>query len=237
MVKTLRKRPRPDQLKTQQRRATNGAGRTVYLLLLVGFAVALANYLFGDFVFLRADGLVLRDKTSVAATYVARVEAVEVKEGQSVGAGTALLRLQSTHMLERLADLSAGRARLAAKAAEFKVRSETVEKLLPLAEKRERESGRVLSQIDEMSSLRLVTAARYDAMLRSQFEARQALVRLTAESRALKDELAHFAACIGGEAEPPVTAAHARETLRILLAINKAIETGAPVALETFRPL
>ena len=81
---------------------------------------------------------------------MARVEAVEVKEGQSVGTGTALLRLQSTHMLERLADLSAGRARLAAKAAEFKVRSETVEKLLPLAEKRERESGKVLSQIDEM---------------------------------------------------------------------------------------
>lgn len=56
-------------------------------------------------------------------------------------------------------------------------------------------------------------------------------------SWALKDELAHFVACVRGKAEPSVSAAHARETLRILLAINKAIETTAPVVLETFRPL
>ena len=135
MVKTLRKRPRPDQLKTQQRRATNSAGRRLYLLLLLAFGVTVLNYLVGDLVLLRADGLVLRDKTSVATTYVARVAAIDVEGGQRVDAGAELLRLQSTHMLERLADLSADRARLAAKAAEFKIRSETVTKLLPLAVK------------------------------------------------------------------------------------------------------
>lgn len=194
MVKTLRKRPRPDQLKTQQRRATNSAGRRLYLLLLLAFGVTVLNYLVGDFVLLRADGLVLRDKTSVATTYVARVAAIDVEGGQSVRAGAQLLRLQSTHMLERLADLSADRARLAAKAAEFKIRSETVAHLLPLAVKREQQSTKVLSKLDRMSSLQLVTSARHYQALGSQYEARQALVRLKAESSALKEELAALAA-------------------------------------------
>ena len=45
MIKSLRKRPRPDQLVNQQRRATNRTGRLVYLGLLGALAITIANRL------------------------------------------------------------------------------------------------------------------------------------------------------------------------------------------------
>lgn len=188
-MRALRKRPRPDTLKTQQRKMTNSLGRLVYLVLVVGLAAGLANFLFGDMVFLRADGLVISNKASVAATYVAHVESVEVEVGETVKKGDILLRLRSTEMLERFADLSANRARLAARIVEFKVRAETSRRLMPLARKRKDETGRVLNVFDNLSNKKLLTTARYDQALLARIEAQQDYVRLSTESSALDDEL------------------------------------------------
>ena len=189
MVKSLRKRPRPDALKTEQRRVTNNAGRMVYFGLLMVALLAGINFMFGDLIFLRADGLVLRDKSTISATYLARVEVVDVKPGTKVKKGAHVLQLQSMDVLERLADLSSRNASLTAKAATFNVRSETIEKLLPLAERRERETAKVLEKFDRLSDVRLVTTARYDDALRTRFEAQRSLVQFKAEDRALREEL------------------------------------------------
>ena len=82
----------------------------MYFLLLLGLGAAVLNYLYGDFIIMRADGLVLRHKSVIAATYVARVQSVAVREGQEVVKGELLLDLLSTEMLDRLADLSSRRA-------------------------------------------------------------------------------------------------------------------------------
>lgn len=189
MVKSLRKRPRPDALKTEQRKATNSNGRTIYLFLMVAMLIGGANFLFGDLIFLRADGLVLRDKSTISTTYLARVQDVHVKPATTVSEGEVMLRLQSMEVLERLADLSSRNASLTAKAAEFKVRAETIRKLLPIAERRENETARILKKFDELSNVRLVTPARYDEAMRARFEAQQALVKFQAEGSVLKDEI------------------------------------------------
>lgn len=189
MIKSLRKRPRPDALKTEQRRVTNSKGRIVYLGMLLVMLVAGANFLFGDLIFLRADGLVLRNKTTISTTYLARVESINVEPGDIVRAGVPLLQLESTEILERLADLSSKKAALTAKAAEFKVRYATVSNLLPLAAKREAETAKMLAQIDQLSSKRVATLARYGDALRTRFDARQSFVKIEAQQNALGDEL------------------------------------------------
>jgi multidrug resistance efflux pump len=190
MLTKLRSRPRPDDLKTQQRRTTNRFGRLVYLSLLGVFSVALLNFLFGDFVFLRADGQVVRDRTTIAATFIARVETIEVQQGEIMDEGQPILQLQSSEMLDRLANLSARRAELVAKAAAFRIRSVTVHDLLPLAERRATETDRVLTQFDQLTQAQLVTSARYDGALLSRLEAQQTVVQLRAESATLDSELA-----------------------------------------------
>ncbi|NND49447.1 MAG: HlyD family efflux transporter periplasmic adaptor subunit [Rhizobiales bacterium] len=189
MIKSLRKRPRPDQLINQQRRATNRTGRLVYLGMLAMLAVAIANYVFGDFIFLRADGLAVRDKVTIATTYIAGIQSIHVEEGDSIAKGAPLMVLKSSQILERLADLSARRARLAAEAADFKIRAETVAKLLPLAERRERATGEIVAAFDQLSNQQLITNARYDEALSANFDARQSLVKMRTENETLNDEL------------------------------------------------
>ena len=115
-MRALKKRVRPDNM-TNDVRVTRGSfGRVVYLVLLAVFSLGVANYLFGDVIIFRADGLVLRDENVVATTFVARVVKVDVAQGETVHQGAPLLQLLSFEILERLADLSIKRAELVAKA-------------------------------------------------------------------------------------------------------------------------
>jgi len=189
-VQPLKKRLRPDNIPSERRVMRGKTGRFVYLLLLSVFALVVLKYLFGDFLLLEADGLVLRDQHVVATTYVARVDNVGVREGQPVQEGVILLKLQSTEILERLADLSTKRAELIAKVTDFRVRSESVVKLLPLAERRESESVRTIQQFDTLAEAKLVTSARYQEALRSNYEASKDRVMLLSQSEVLKEELA-----------------------------------------------
>ena len=177
-MQPLKKRLRPDNIPSEQRVMRDRTGRTIYLLLLSVFALTVLNYLFGDYFLLQADGLVLRDQHVIATTYVARVESVDVTEGQAVEAGHSLLKLQSTEILERLADLSTNRAALIAKETDFKVKAESVAQLLPLAERRVTEAANTIKQFDTLADARLVTAARYQEALRVNYEASSDRVNL-----------------------------------------------------------
>ena len=193
-MRMLRKRLRPDNIPNEQRVARGSIGRVVYLILLAFFALGVANYLFGDLVLLRADGLVLRDQNVVATTYIARVDKVDVQQGSTVEAGQPLLKLQSLEILERLADLSIKRAELVATATQFKVRTETGEQLLPLAERHEAEAAQVIKQLDTMTGF--IPTVRYEEALRANYNARSDRVKLTAESHVLNEEMVALQAAL-----------------------------------------
>ncbi len=188
-MRALRKRLRPDNIPNEQRVARGSIGRIIYLALLAAFTLAVLNYFFGDFLLLRADGLVLRDHTVVATTYIARVQKVDVKQGQTIKKGEPLLQLQSLDVLERIADLSFKRADLAAKFTEFKIRADSVEQLLPVAERREAEAQRVITQFQGMQKEGFVRSAPYADALKAEYEASKDRISLTSQSRVLKEEL------------------------------------------------
>lgn len=188
-MRPLKKRVRPDNLPNDQRVARGSIGRIVYLVLLALFATAVLNYFFGDFIFLRADGLVLRDRSVVATTYIARVQKVNVTEGQIVKKGDPILQLQSLEVLERIADLSFKRVDLAAKATDFKIRADSVEQLLPLAKNRAAEAKNVVEQFQGMRKEGFVRSVPYAEALRAEYDANKDLVNLSAQSRVLKEEL------------------------------------------------
>ena len=70
--------PQIDSLANQQRSDPVKWGRRVYLCILALLAVAVINYLIGDALVLRADGIVLTDRYAVSATYPGRVTSVLV---------------------------------------------------------------------------------------------------------------------------------------------------------------
>ena len=188
-MQPLKKRLRPDNIPSEQRVMRGRTGRTIYLLLLSIFGFTVINYMFGDYVLLEADGLVLRDQHVVATTYVARVDSVDVTEGQTVEAGNPLVKLQSTEILERLADLSTKRAGLVANETDFKVKAASVAQLLPLAERRVAEAVNTIKQFDTLAAAKLVTAARYQEALRVNYEASHDRVNLITQRQVLEEEL------------------------------------------------
>lgn len=189
MIKTLKARPRSDNAVSEERGSTVGAGRYVYLGLLGFLGIAAVNFLWGDLLILKADGLVLRDRSVIAASYLAEVESVGVREGEEVEEGEVLLRLKSMEILEKLADLSAKHADLAQRSAEFHTRANVAQNLTPLAARREAESRAVLAEFEELSGDGLVTAARREGALRAHYDAKEARVQFAAESETLADEI------------------------------------------------
>jgi multidrug resistance efflux pump len=187
-MRSLRKILRADKIPNERRVARGAASRIVYLFFLAIFGGAVLNYFFGDLVLLKADGLVLSNENVVATTYVARVDAVFVQQGQPSKKGSRLFRLESLEILERLADLSIKRAELVAKAADLNTRNETVEQLLPLAQRHEIESARVIKQFDGIAMSGLITSVRWEQALRANYDALRDRVRLIAERHALGEE-------------------------------------------------
>lgn len=188
-MRSLKKRIRPDKLVNEVRVGKRRTGRILYLIFLAAFLFGICNYLFGDYFMLRADGLVLREQHVIAPTYIARVDAVDVTEGQYVEKGQIILRLQSTEMLEHLADLSTKQAQLVASETDFKVRAQSVSQLLPIAERRETEAARVVKQFDSLSAGKFVTSARYEQALRSHYDASSERVTLFTQSKVLNQQL------------------------------------------------
>ena len=189
-MRPIKKRLRSDNIPNEKRVMRGRTGRAIYLVLLFFFGLAIFNYTLGDYVLLDADGLVVSDAHVIATPYVAQVSSVDVKEGQSVEAGDTLVKLQSTEILERLAELSTKRASLVAQATDFKVRSQKVAELLPLAERRVEEAVNTITKFDALATSRLVTSARYQEVLRTNFEANKDRVGLVTQQKVLKDELA-----------------------------------------------
>jgi multidrug resistance efflux pump len=189
MLKTLRKRPPADVLVTEKRLATNAGGRIVYFILLVGLGAAVLNYMFGDFVIIRADGLVLRHKSVIAATYVARVHSVAVREGQQVVKGELLLDLLSTEMLDRLADLSSRRAQLNLSSVDLEIRTQQVSQLLPLAERRVYQTNKVLDKFDKLKGDGFTTSPAYDSAMTANFKAQQESIGLATQGSTLQQQL------------------------------------------------
>ena len=216
-MRALRTRFRPDNIPSEQRTASGSAGRVIYLILLGLFTLAVCNYFFGDFLLFRADGLILRDRSVVATTYIARVDSVDVREGQIVEKGTPLLKLQSLEILERLADLTTKRAELIAKVTDFKIRMETSRLLLPLAGRRVSKSESVVKKSGDF------TSARQEEALRSNFDSQRDYATLDAENRVLQDELAALQAAL----------ANANVTLQDLQALYANGLVRAPVSGAT----
>lgn len=236
MIRSLRKRPRADALKSEQRRVTNRTGRFVYLAMMIALIATGANFLFGDLVFLRADGLVLRNKTTVSTTYLARVESVGVSPGDRIAKGLPILTLQSTDILERLAELSSKRASLAARAADFRIRLATASSLLPFAEMREEESQKMLTKLGELANRQIIGLARYNDALRARFDAKQSFIEIGAQNDALKEELASVDAA-RADAENALAKLRNHYADGVVRApVDGAVGTTVPAKGDVYRP-
>ncbi|MEM8797436.1 MAG: HlyD family efflux transporter periplasmic adaptor subunit [Pseudomonadota bacterium] len=189
-MKKIRKRQRSDSMQNEPRKMKSGVGRWVYLGFLGVFAIGLGNHVWGDHLFLRADGLVLRERTIVAATSVVRVEDIKVRQGQAVSSGDVLLKVGSIDVLERIAEFATRNAELKERQAALVSREKQISELLPLAKVRFATTLVKAEELEKLHKKAVVSSQRFDAASEAAYNARVEYVRLKAEQEGLKLEVA-----------------------------------------------
>jgi multidrug resistance efflux pump len=206
MMQRIRTRTRLDRLSSEQRASPVRWGKRIYLAILLGLGLLVLNWAVGDALILRADGLVIADRSVAGTLYPARVARVLVREGQRVTAGDIVVELESADMLRDIAQVSAQNADLAAHEVQLTTRAVTLGVLVPLAERQARESTDVVDKLDQITATGLVSTQRLDQALTAQYDAASRLAGLHAEAAILGSEL------------PRITQEHAlaEETLRQL---------------------
>ncbi|WGH78442.1 HlyD family secretion protein [Jannaschia ovalis] len=190
MIAKLKRRPRPDSHRTETRVQRRAWDRAIYLVLLAGFALLLLDYALGDRVVLRADGLVLRDRSMIAATSTVRVTDIRVRPGQRVAAGDVLLRAESTSVLDRLADLAVRGAELDRRRAALAREMRVADRLLPIARDRLTRLDAAADRLEGPAREGLITATQREEVDTRRDEARMEFGRLAAISAGLEEEIA-----------------------------------------------
>jgi len=134
-IKSLRSRPRPDNLKNQPRTSQSLARRIYLAALLVGGGW-IAVQIIGPFVFLDADGMIMQDHKVVGADYTAQVLSITARPGDQVAAGQRIGMLTSTQMLDVLSDLTSRQAQAASRREQIDARLAAIKATLPAADQR-----------------------------------------------------------------------------------------------------
>lgn len=188
-MKRLRKHPRIDVLGKQQRAGSVRWGRMVYLSLITAFAGSLVYYLAGNTVVLSADGIVLRDRNAVDASYPAKVIEVFVQEGDKVEIGTPLLRLESFEMVKEIAEMAVRDGELAIREGQLRGRLGAIKTIMPLAQRTALESTTTVARFDTVSSKGLISAMTKGDALRGSLQAAERVADLGSQEASTEIEL------------------------------------------------
>ncbi len=188
MIKAIRKRARPDNLKNQVRAGGQSFARRLYFYCVVGVFVMLGWTFTGHWFFLDAEGIVTKERTIIAPDYAARVLAIHVKSGDKVKPGTHIATLQSREILDSIAELTTRRATILSREAQIAGRIETIRKVLPSAIERRTRAVQTQSQMAALSAKGLTTGPRVQDSQREFYEAQREESSLSTELQALEAE-------------------------------------------------
>ncbi len=188
MITQLRKHARVDALKNDVRSGGVAWGRYIYLALLSSLFLFILNFFAGSYIFLRADGLVIKDSYTVSPLYTARIKKVFVKRGDTVKRNQPLLELESATLMLQLAQISTEVANLANKTAQIKARTTVARALLPTARKHAGETAKTLYKLTSANRKDLVTSRRFEQAMSDKINAKAKLSELEAESSVFSDE-------------------------------------------------
>jgi multidrug resistance efflux pump len=196
MIKAIRKRARPDNLKNQVRAGGQSFARKLYFYCVVGVFVMLGWTFTGHWFFLDAEGIVTKERTIIAPDYAARVLTIHVKPGDSVKPGMPIATLQSREIVDSIAELTSRRATISSREAQIIGRIETIQQVLPGARDRKRKADEGKARIAALAARQLTTAPRIQETQREFYEAQREESSLSTELRALTSEFKNITASV-----------------------------------------
>ncbi|WP_150522422.1 HlyD family secretion protein [Roseibium sediminis] len=180
-MKRLNKRTRTDAHKNDRRTVKKGYGRWVYLGLIGVLGLSVLDYVWGDMVLFRANGIVAQDRVDIEARYVGHLDEFPLQIGQKVEKGEVLAKISSLEIADRLAELKLRQSELNSRLIENQEAIRIGKKLLPFAEQRLMESREMKKAVLEAKSKGLITTDRLLEVFSENNGAEEAVIRIREE--------------------------------------------------------
>ena len=190
MMRRLITRRAPDGLKSQPRAFRQNLIRWIYLASVLGLAVWLGDLFFGGLFYFRSEGLVLSEPAVVAAEFPATVRNLTVREGERVTAGSVAAVVTSQNVVENIARLTAELATREARLAELRIRKQTIEAIMGVAENRQSVAADTRKEFEKLLDRGYLALDKRAAAVDSEFRSRQDFESLKAEKRVIDGEIA-----------------------------------------------
>lgn len=188
-MKRIRAKRRIDRLRTETRASGTNWGRWVYLGLVALLALWLLDTAFGQYIYLRAEGMVTQDKHVVAMSNIATVEAIHVEEGQQVSGGELLAKVTSFPIVQQIANLSTKLADIHARQLELKARRLVLHTILPVAKRRVEAMERLRSNEESAIARGLTDTRKLNELLQDEFASILDSERMQAEVGTIDGQL------------------------------------------------
>jgi multidrug resistance efflux pump len=148
-------------------------------------------YMNGGFsgIWLRADGIVARERVAVAVPFEGRVTRVFVRPGDRVEKGEKIAVVKSVAISRSLADLAAEKARLTSRIAEIQGRLQVIVGTLPLAKASSTQTATYLRDLNQASASGLAVSKSLHEMTAASLAASERVASLQAQQESLTAEL------------------------------------------------
>lgn len=188
-MRRLRERRSQDDLKNQPRARRQSIIRWLYLASVVMLAGWLGNLFFGDLFLFRSEGLVLGEPAIVATEFPVTVRYVPVRDGERVTAGSVAALVTSQTVIENIARLTADLASRQARISELRIRRQTIDAILGIAENRQSVAVNARAEFEKLVDQGYLAIDKRTAAVESEFRSRQDLEGLKAEKRVIDSEV------------------------------------------------
>lgn len=192
----LTKNTRADNLKNDVRRRGRSWDRLIYFTLVGAFLVWIFDIFAGDYVYLRADGLVLRERVVVATQFAAQVTSLAVEEGGDVRAGQPLAQLRSQEVDESLAKLSTQISDAIGKRTQLAVRQNVIEAVRTTARQSFDLARLHRAKSQALIGKNIISNREVSELLASEYKTGQTLAEMEAEASGLQKDLPRLDASI-----------------------------------------
>ena len=195
-MRRLRLRPRPDTLNNDIRRSTVVWTRAVYFGILLALGLWFGDFLFGSYLYLKSEGMVIAPSATISTEYPATVRDIGVREGDRVSAGQRIAGLSSQQVSESVARLTSELARLRAQEAQLRIQGERNASLLSLASQRSALASETRERYETLQRRGILPMDKRMAALDSEYRSLLESGALQAETDAIRQQLTRLAPAI-----------------------------------------
>jgi multidrug resistance efflux pump len=195
-MRRLRLRPRADTLNNDIRHSTVIWTRLVYFGILLMLGLWFGDFLFGSYLYLKSEGMVIAPSATISTEYPATVRDMNVREGDRVTAGQRIAGVSSQQVSESVARLTSELARLRTQEAQLRIQGERNGSLLGLASQRSQLASETRERYETLQRRGILPMDKRMAAMDSEYRSLLDSGALKAETDAIEQQLPRLASAI-----------------------------------------